>query len=68
MWQDLNRPFYSVMEQLFSEMLAGGKDEVGEIGMVDHQSPHFAAGDSGGKIVVFFDFDRVGKIPGMKPV
>ena len=67
-WHNVNLMFDAVMLQFLSEMMRRAKHVIGIVSMVYHHGPHSGLGDGVGEVVVFSDFNRVGKIPGMKPI
>lgn len=58
----------AVVFEFLGKVMRGTDDIVGVICVVYHHGPHFDFGGGIGKISVFFDSDRVGKIPRMEPV
>ncbi len=54
--------------ELFAEVLGGGDDEVGRVGMIDHEGPHFGGGESLSEVIIGADFDFVREIEGMKSI
>lgn len=58
----------AIVFEFLGKVMRGTDNIIGVICVVYHHSPHFGFGGGIGKIGVFFDSDRVGKIPRMEPV
>ena len=58
----------AVVFEFLGKVMRGADDIIGVICVVHHHGPHFGFGGGIGKVSVFFDSDRVGKIPRMEPV
>ena len=54
-FEDFDFGFDAVVGEFVFEMGGRGQDEVGEIGVVNHESPHFGFGEVVGEIVVARD-------------
>ena len=58
----------AIMLKFGAEMLGWRNNEIGIVGMVYHEGPHFGFGDGVGEIIVAVDFDGVWDVPRMKPI
>lgn len=66
--KNLNWFFDAVVDEFLTKMFGWSEDEVGVIGVIYHESPHFGLGVAIGEVIVAFDFGGVRNIPRVKKI